>query len=174
MASFRKNVRVLTTRLTAGECIDRLRRISERDDGDDSRHRNVFEPQSLLLLKTHDGFTLRIRRPGSLSLGGVLRVRFEEDTISGERLKLVGRIGANTANGTSAIAAVVAVMLGGVWWSAFRAHLVVGIAVAFGILGLSFLIVLIGRAIFEPDCEGLFDIVKSAVDGDGWRGSTCR
>jgi hypothetical protein len=104
---------------------------------------------------------------GSLSLGGGLRVRFEANTISGERLKLVGRIGSNTANGTSAIA--VAVMLGVAWWSAFRAHLVFGIAVAVGILGLSFLIVLIGQAIFEPDCEGLFDIVKSAVDGDGWR-----
>jgi hypothetical protein len=89
--------------------------------------------------------------------------------VSGERLKLVGRIGSNTANGTSAIAAFLAVMLGLAWWSAFRAHLVVGIAVAVGVLALSFLVVLIGRAIFEPDCEGLFDVVKNAVDGDGWR-----
>jgi hypothetical protein len=55
MASLRKSVRVFTTRLSAGECIDRLRRISETDDGDDSRHRNIFEPQSLLLSKTTTG-----------------------------------------------------------------------------------------------------------------------
>jgi len=168
MALFRTRTRVLTTRLTAGQCIDRLRRISERDDFHDSRDRSLFEPQTLMLAKTHEGFTLRMRRPGLLS-PGVLRVRLEANTGSEERLRLVGRFGVSSANGISVIATMVVVMLGVAWLAKFHSDLLAGLPIVVGVLGVSLLVVLHGRWSLDGDGDGLLDIVKDTVDGDDWR-----
>jgi hypothetical protein len=172
MTSTSKSVRVLTTSLTAGECIDRLRRISKRDDGDERLRINPTEPESLLLAKTTDGFTLRIRRPGSVPLGLVLDVRFEPSTVAGERLKLVGQVGFHKSQRiVVAIGMAVCIaLLGMAWRSAFQEHLAAGIAIGSGVVGLALLPIFVRRAIFVPDSrELLFDVVKSAVDGDQWR-----
>jgi hypothetical protein len=61
-------------------------------------------------------------------------------------------------------------LLGMAWRSAFQEHLAAGIAIGFGIIGLALLPIFIRRAVFAPDGrELLFDVVKSAVDGDQWR-----
>ena len=167
-----RNLRVLTTNLTAGECLDRLRRISKRDDGqvDD---RSTFEPETLLLAKTPKGFTLRIRGPIATGLSPILDVRFEQDSSPAERLRLVGQMGIHPGMRFAFIVgSVVGIAIFGLMLRSAVAEskgIVRAVPILSCILLWSLLPLLIKRVPWANDSPELFETVRTAVDGDEWR-----
>jgi hypothetical protein len=173
MSRRQRNLRILTTKLTSGECIDRLRRISKRDDGQTyDRKESIFAQESLLLAKTPDGFTLRSRARGSLPLEPVLEVRFEEGT-SGMGTKLVAGIGdlqgAKTLGTVGTVFSVA--FFGVVLWSAFREHegYATAVSLAFCALAAIGITLVIRRARWGGKTPRLLEVVRAAVEGDEWR-----
>jgi hypothetical protein len=169
-----RNSQVLTTMLTAGECLDRLRRISKRDDGQScDPNESIFTPESLLLTKTSDGFMMRSRWRGSMPFRPVLQVKFEPGSASGERLKLIAEVGLHPGERTLlAIGLAVGVAVAGVvLHSVLRGAqgIVSAIPIAFPVLGWTLIPVLVRHATWGATCPDLLEVVRVAVDGDGWR-----
>ena len=162
---------LLTTKLTTGECFDKLRRISDRDEGIAlGRSRIPPSPGTLLLDKTPEGFAVRMHMV--LPFAPMLQVTMAPLPAPNRGSRLVGRLVLHPHDKVFliAVAVLAAVFLFGGVRSLLLGlngshEIVIGVAIPLAFMLICVLGVWLGRLVIGPD---LLETVKEVVEGDEW------